>query len=120
MSEERRKYKRVIADFAVSVNDFDASHISEAKNLSVSGLCFQTSREIKVMKKVIVTLFLPIQNKDKPNFVKISCCGVVVRSELAKDKSRSYEISIYFVDMTKQDEKIIRKHVEYAESKSNG
>ncbi len=114
VKEERRKHTRVRGDIAVAVNDTESNIITEAKDISFSGVCCKTNKIVPVMTKVVITLLLPIFVKGQKSIKRVKCQGVVVRHSLVKDDPGIYDMAIYFTDMTKHDKNILEKYVESA------
>ncbi len=116
--EEKRCHKRVKGDIAIAISDAESNMISEAKDISVSGVSFKINKEMPLMTKVIVTLLLPGPDaKGKKNVNKINCPGVVVRSEPLKAEPGSREMAVFFADLEKSKRKALEKYVTYMESK---
>lgn len=116
--EERREHNRVKGDIAVAINDAESNYISESLNISVSGVLCKASKEIPLMSKVMITLLLPsgvIKSKKSPQ--KLSCEGVVVRSEPMKEEPGSFAVAVFFEDIEKQERKALESYIAYVESK---
>jgi c-di-GMP-binding flagellar brake protein YcgR len=116
-TEERRKYKRVKGDVALSINDTVNNLITESLDISVSGVSCKVSKKIPLMSKVVITLLLPRSGaKGKKAMNKVICEGVVVRIESIKDEPSHYLVGIFFKGIDKQEEKALEKYVSYVES----
>ena len=66
------------------------------------------------MSKIGLTLLLPIQSGRKVLTEKISCSGVVVRSEpeIVQDADTAYQnIAIFFTDLSKNSRSKIARYV---------
>ncbi len=110
--QERRSHKRVKGDIAVAINDTESNIITEAKDISCSGVCCKTNKIVPVMTKVIVTLLVPIELKGQRSIKRVKCQGVVVRHELVKNDPGIYDMAIYFTDIPKQDFVLLATYVE--------
>ena len=62
------------------------------------------------MTKLQILLLLPLRRRNKVVTKKISCQGVVVRTETVKD-GESYNIAIYFNEIQKKDAATISEFV---------
>jgi c-di-GMP-binding flagellar brake protein YcgR len=104
---ERRRYPRIkkILPLKVSTDEYDIS--TETHNLSCIGAYCTVDRYIPPMTKLSILLFLP---KDKKDYTKISCKGVVVRTE--KQSLKKYNIAIFFNEISESQKNKILKYTE--------
>jgi hypothetical protein len=117
--EEKRQHERVKGDIAVAVNDTEANIITEAKDISCSGVCCKTNKIVPMMTQVVITLLVPHILKGEKTIKKIKCQGVVVRHERLKDDPGMYEMAIFFTKLSKQDKNILVDYVDYMKAKDN-
>ena len=97
-SIERRKYPRAEADFhAVIDNGFEAIK-TKVDNISCSGIYCEVNKEIPLMTKLDLNMLIPTTFPSMGEFFRVHCSGVVVRTELSKDKGK-YNIAILFSDL---------------------
>lgn len=109
--QERRKQPRIVKRLSLEVkgNAFDL--VTETQNISLSGVYCQIDKDIELMAKVSILLFLPVRGKDNKESTKQVCCkGVVVRVEKAGDGR--FNIAVFFNEMKKTDENTIRQYLE--------
>lgn len=99
---EKRVYPRLSQNIPLKLllEGFDIE--SEAKNISASGLYCRVDKPLELMTKLKMILLLP------PN-KKITCSGVVVRSEV--DLGGTNHIAIFFTDIKKTDQDKISRYV---------
>ncbi len=112
--EERRGHPRVRAELSLKIIDRESVVITQAENISCSGLYCKVDRLIPSITKVSMTLFIPVYSKArKRTRKKINIDGAVVRSELVNQNSSSdgYYTAIFFSNLKKQDKDIISKYV---------
>ena len=119
---ERRKHVRVKGDIAVAINDTESNIITEAKDISKSGVCCKTNKIIPLMTKVVINLLLPVLVRGQKQIKRVKCQGVIVRHDVVKNDPGVYNMAIYFTDMTKQDKNILDKYIDslIKEAMSNG
>ena len=95
---ERRGYPRAKADFqAVIDNGFEAIK-TKVDNISCSGIYCEVNKEIPLMTKLDLNMLIPTTFPSMGEFFRVHCSGVVVRTELSKDKGK-YNIAILFSDL---------------------
>lgn len=97
-NHERRRYPRIekIITCRVEGDGFDI--VTETKNISGIGAYCAVNRYIAPMAKLKINLVLPfVTNHSLKNTDRISCQGVVVRTEPEDKKNLDkYNIAIYF------------------------
>ena len=97
-SIERRKYPRAKADFQTVIdNGFEAIK-TKVDNISCSGIYCEVNKEIPLMTKLDLNMLIPTTFPSMGEFFRVHCSGVVVRTELSKDKGK-YNIAILFSDL---------------------
>jgi len=113
---ERRKYPRLEKTLLVTLKG-DTFHLTtETKNISRSGAYCQVSRPIPELSKVVLTLLIPVTEREEIDLQEIVCEGVVVRSEriLRDDETpEKYFIAIYFTQMGRTDRSKLRQYVSH-------
>ncbi|MDP2938892.1 MAG: PilZ domain-containing protein [Candidatus Omnitrophota bacterium] len=102
-NNERRKYSRVIKSLPLKITGEDFDIVTETKNLSPSGAYCQVSKYLEPLTKLKIILLLPFKRKEKTITKKISCQGVVIRTDNIPLKKDYYNIAIYFNDIQKKD-----------------
>src|SRR3989338_2255638 len=112
---DRRCYPRVRAGLPLKIVDRESIVVTQAENISCSGLYCKIDKSIPLITKVSMTLFVPIHYKLRKIKRKINIEGVVVRSEPINQGSPSdgYYIAIFFPNINKEVKDIIGKYVDY-------
>lgn len=108
--EERRKDKRVKNSVPVKICQDGGDLVTETQDISRSGAYCRVNQAITPMTRLKIHLLLSKGNGGKSATRKISCEGVVVRSEPA-DEENHYNIAIFFSDITSRDAEIITDYV---------
>jgi hypothetical protein len=108
---ERRKHPRIEKNVPLKLSWADADVVTETKNISGSGAYCRVSKYIEPMTKVEVTLLLPVKKNQKITTKKITCRGVVVRTEQILD-SEDFYTAIFFSDILPKDSRILAQFVE--------
>ena len=85
--------------------------VTETKNLSRTGAFCLVNRYISPMTRLKLHLLLPLKRNNKVVTKRISCEGVVVRSESAVDQD-SFQMAIFFSDIAPRDGQVIHEFVE--------
>jgi len=119
VAKERRQDIRVKGDIAVAINDTESNIITEARDISQSGVCCKTNKVVPLMTKVVVTLLLPVASRGQKSIKRVKCQGVVVRNDQVRDDPGIYNMAVFFTDMTKQDKGVLGKYVESVLSEEN-
>lgn len=109
-NKERRKDPRLENNIPVKITQEDGDIVTETANISRSGAYCRVSKYIETMTKLKIHLLLPIRKNGKNVTKKISCEGVVVRTEPIPGKDR-YNIAIFFSDISKRDSETIADYV---------
>ncbi|MDD3374777.1 MAG: PilZ domain-containing protein [Candidatus Omnitrophica bacterium] len=110
-SNERRRDPRVDNNVPVKISSEDFDVVTESKNLSSSGAYCLVDKPLEPMTKLKIQLLLPVKQKNKTIVKKISCCGVVVRSQPQEDK-KCFSTAIYFNDIKDKDKKVITQYID--------
>lgn len=107
---EKRKDPRIDQNIPVKISTKEFDIVTESKNLSASGAYCVVDKPLELMTKLKIQLLLPLRKKNKTVVKKISCQGVVVRSQFQISKN-NYNIAIFFSDILEKDKKVISEHV---------
>jgi len=110
-AKERRLNSRVESNIPLKISCEDFDLVTESKNLSSSGAYCTVGQYLEPMTKLKIQLLFPIKKKNKLTAKKISCHGVVVRTQ-AQEEQKNFNVAIYFNDIQEKDRKIISDHVE--------
>ncbi len=108
---ERRKHPRIEKNIPLKLSWADADVVTETRNISCSGAYCRVSKYIEPMTKVEVTLLLPVKKGHKVTTKKITCRGVVVRTENFPD-GEEFFTAIFFSDILPKDSRILAQFVE--------
>jgi len=109
---ERRKHPRIFKKLPLKlkINSFDLA--TETLNISSSGVYCQTDKYLEPMTKVSIVLLLPLRLKNNTVVTKkVSCEGVVVRTEKSREGNK-FNIAVFFSDVPKTDAENISRYIE--------
>lgn len=107
---ERRKDPRLENNIPVKICQEGGDLVTETKNISRSGAYCCVNQYIAPMTKLKVHLLLSAPGGEKSAAKKISCEGVVVRSEPMPDE-KNYSIAIFFNNIKKRDAECLSDYV---------
>lgn len=110
IQKERRQSPRVVNNIPVKITTPSADFVTETQNISCSGAYCRVDQFIEPMTKLGVTLLLPIRKKGKVQTRKVSCNGVVVRTENIPNETEFYT-AIFFNDIHPKDSQILSEFV---------
>ncbi len=109
---ERRGDPRLDNNIPVKICQEDGGDlVAETQNISRSGVYCRVSKRIEPMTKLKIHLLLSSPEEGKKETRKVSCEGVVVRSEPIKD-GEGYHLAVFFSDITKRDAEYITDYVD--------
>ena len=118
LSQEKRRHLRVEYNVPVKISGGHGDILAETKNLSCSGeLCRMTQR-LEPMTKLKIHLFLPSRESGQKTTKKITCQGVVVRTQAVGEDY--YDTAIFFSDIAPKDSRAINEFVESMLENKNG
>ena len=110
---ERRRAPRTEADIPIRLTD--SGHPARLVNISTSGICCTFGEAINEMTVVGITLELP----GAPNGAKIK--GAVVRCAKCRDVTpATYELGIFFTELSPDNRRAIEGFVESQLSENAG
>lgn len=110
---ERRQHPRFEGSIPVKFSSADFDMVTETANISRTGAYCQSGKYIEPMTKVKIHLLLPLKKNNKILTKKISCDGIVVRTESVPGKEL-YNIAVYFNDIQPRDAEIITEYIKGA------
>ena len=110
---ERRQHPRLQKNIPLKISSADFDVVTETKNLSCRGAYCQVNRPLDIMTKLKIHLLIPLIKGHKVVTKKITCQGVVVRTE-PQAKKGYYNTAIYFNDIQAKDAKSITEYVQSA------
>lgn len=108
---ERRKDPRLDNNIPVKICQEDGDFVTETLNISRSGAYCCVDQPVALMTKLKIHLLLSFPKSTKTDIKKISCEGVVVRSEAASEEGK-YNVAIFFSDITERDAEYITDYVD--------
>ena len=108
--KERRRSPRVENNVPLKISGEDFDIVTESKNLSVSGAYCTVDQYLEPMTKLKIQLLLPFRKKNALTTRKISCQGVVVRTQ-AHAQDKNFSIAIYFNEVEAKAHKLIAEYV---------
>jgi len=109
---DRRRHPRVFGNIPVKIRGEEFDAVTETKNLSRSGAFCQVDKQIEPMTKLKIQLLLSYKRTGKVVTRKISCEGIVVRSEAVSGQPY-FDTAIYFNDIQEKDAGIITDYVHF-------
>ena len=107
---ERRNNQRSENNIPVKICQKDGDIVTETMNVSRSGAYCCVDRNLPLMTRLKIHLLLSQRDAGKSAARKISCEGVVVRSEPAADEN-NYNIAIFFSDITRRDAECLMDYI---------
>jgi len=108
---ERRGDPRLDNNIPVKICQEGGDLVAETQNISRSGVYCRVNKRIEPMTKLKIHLLLSSPEEGKKETRKVSCEGVVVRSEPIKD-GEGYHLAVFFSDITKRDAEYITDYVD--------
>ena len=103
---ERRQHPRVVNNVPVKISCPLADFVTQTQNISCSGAYCRVNTYLEPMTKLGVTLLLPVKKNGKTATRKVSCNGVVVRSENIPNDKEFY-VAIFFNDIHPKDSRTL-------------
>ena len=108
--QERRRHPRLENHIPLKICSDDFDVVTETKNLSSSGAYCRVNKYLEPMTKLKIHLLLPFKKYNKSVIKKISCEGVVVRSESVPG-DQYFNVAIYFSDITPKDVNCLNDYI---------
>ena len=108
--EEKREHVRFDRNIPVKISGGDFDLVTETRNLSRSGAYCRVNKYIEPMTKLRIYLLLPFKKNDKIVTKKISCSGVIVRTE-SDPGNDHFNVAIYFNDVKNRDADYMAEYV---------
>ena len=109
-SSDRRQHPRVAKNVPLKISTDDAELVTETKNISRSGAYCRVNKYIEPMSKMKIHLLLPTRKHGRGATKKITCHGVVVRTESPAGENY-HNIAIFFNDISLRDADSIAEYV---------
>ncbi len=108
--QERRRDPRLHKSVPIKISCDDGDFVSESGNISRSGVYCRVNQYIAPMMKLKIQLLLPMQSAGKKGNKKLSCRGVVVRSEPVVSED-FYNVAIFFNDISQKNIALLTDYV---------
>ena len=108
---ERRRAPRLEHNIPLKLSSADVELVTETKNLSSSGAYCRLNKHIEPMTKLKIHLLLPVKKNNRMTTRKISCQGVVVRSEAVAGQDY-FNTAIFFSDLSVKDTQTLKDFVD--------
>lgn len=107
---ERRRYPRIKKklDFKVAADGY--RFVTATKDISCIGAYCHINKYIPPFTKVAVGLAMPAKNGHPAKEAKVSCQGVIVRTEDEKER-KGFNIAIFFNQINESQRKKIASYV---------
>ena len=103
----------------VKIQDKDTSIVTKTTNITSSGAYCKTDKPLPLLSKVVLTLLIPKRDKKGKKDKKIECKGTVVRTHpvIVDGRPQSYDVAIYFDELSASDSRLISQYIEQHISK---
>lgn len=109
--QEKRKHPRLEKNIPVKICSDDMDFVTETTNLSCSGVYCRVNKYVQPMTKLKLHILLPVKKQNKITAKKISCSGVIVRSESIPGND-DFCLAIYFSEMNRRDSTYIFDYIQ--------
>ena len=109
--QERRRSPRLFHVVPLKISSGDLEIVTETSNLSSSGVYCRVNSYIEPMTKLKIHLLLPVKKNNKISTKRISCQGVVVRTESIPN-GEYFNAAIFFNDIQPKDIRALADFVE--------
>ena len=107
---ERRKHLRLDNNVPIKLSSNEADVVTETRNLSCAGAYCKVDKYFEPMTKIKIHLLLPLKRRSKTVTKKLTCDGIVVRSESVPGENY-YNVAIFFNQIGPADSKVISDYV---------
>lgn len=107
---ERRKHPRIGNTIPLKISSEDADFVTETYNLSRTGAYCKVNKYVQPMTKLKIHLLIPVKKNNRMVTRKISCQGIVVRTEPVAGQS-FFKTAIFFSDIQHKDADYISDYI---------
>lgn len=107
---ERRLHPRIQQNVPVKISSDEFDLVTETRNLSRSGAYCRVNKYIEPMTKLKIHLLLPFKRNKKVVTKKVSCSGIIVRTESIPGND-SFNVAIFFNDIQTRDADCVAEYV---------
>ena len=108
--KEKRKYPRLEKNIPLKLSYDDADIVTETRNISRNGAYCRVSKYVEPMTKLKIHLLVPARRGSKITTKKVSCHGIVVRTESIPG-SEDFNVAIYFSDIQEREGNYIEDYI---------
>ena len=108
--QERRRYTRLDNNIPLKIRSDDFDIVTETKNLSSSGAYCRINKYLEPMTKLKIVLLLPLRRRNRLTTKKISCQGIIVRTESIPG-DQYFNVAIYFSDIPQKDVNCLNDYI---------
>lgn len=108
--QERRRTPRLDNNIPLKIRSDDFDIVTETKNLSSSGAYCRINKYLEPMTKLKIVLLLPIRRHNRLTTKKISCEGIIVRTESVPGE-QYFNVAIYFSDIPQKDVNCLNDYI---------
>jgi len=108
--QERRQSVRLTHNIPIKICQEEGDIVTETGNISRSGVYCRVNRYLEPMTKLKVHLLIPIRKRGKDATKKISCQGVVVRTEPVLG-SEDYYVAIFFNEIAQKEAQCLSDYI---------
>lgn len=108
---EQRRHPRVDNNIPLKICGPKADLVTESRNISCSGVYCRVNAYLEPMMKLQIILLLPMKKEGKATTKKITCGGVVVRTENIPGEN-AFNTAIFFNDIHPRDSSILSSFVD--------
>lgn len=109
-SQERRRTPRLDNNIPLKIRSADFDIVTETQNLSSSGAYCRINKYLEPMTKLKIVLLLPIRRHNRLTTKKISCEGIIVRTESVPGE-QYFNVAIYFSDIPQKDVNCLNDYI---------
>ncbi len=109
-ASERRKHPRLEQTIPIKISSEETDVVTETYNLSCAGAYCKVNKYFEPMTRISIHLLLPLKRRGKTVTKKLTCHGVVVRTESIPGQDY-YKVAIFFSDILPADTKVISEYV---------
>ena len=114
MIKERRKYPRLEKNIPLKVSSPNVDIVTQTQNISCIGAYCSINTDLPLMTKLKVTLLLPEKHRksSKDKSKKVTCVGVVVRSQETCEKG-IYDAAIFFEQISEKERLKLEEYINH-------
>ncbi len=109
--QERRRSPRLDHTVPLKLSNGDVEIVTETRNVSSSGVYCRVNTYIEPMTKLKIHLLLPVKKSNRISTKRISCHGIVVRTESVPNEEY-FNAAIFFNDLQPKDIQALADFVE--------